>query len=135
MLSELSFISHFSNHVHLQGVQTLPGEGLACCGQFCNCLQGFHMDLESAARSDSLKVFRDTERLESPVVADVEKRFNLSCRAERAKSSREPLAAAGGSGPVLYRGKMHLLRFIPVHCTRCTTPGFPWRWRHRILLR
>lgn len=29
------------------------------------------MDLESAARSDSFKVFRDSERLESPIGADV----------------------------------------------------------------
>lgn len=71
MLSEPSFISHFSNHVPLQGVQMVPGEGRSCCGEFCTCLQVFHTDLVPAARSDSFKVFRDSERLESPIVADV----------------------------------------------------------------
>lgn len=32
--------------------------------EFCTCLQVFHMDPESPARSDSLKVFQDSERLE-----------------------------------------------------------------------
>lgn len=65
MLSEPSFIYPFSNHVRLQGVQTLPGEGQSCCGEFCTCLQVFHTDLESTARSDSLKVFQEGKRLES----------------------------------------------------------------------
>lgn len=71
MLSEPSFISHFSSHIPLQGVQMLPGEGLSCCGEFCTCPQVFHTHLESAARSDSLKVFRDGDRLESPIVSSL----------------------------------------------------------------